>query len=672
MKITLSNIFIKNKITISLLTLMAIGFVFRIHKLGYYSLFASDDALTALAIKNIVYKGYSAFPSGLLYPKELFFSYPTAWICKIFGINEFTLRIFNLPFSIALIPLIYILGKELYGKGVGLLSAGIITFATWQLEFTRYVRSYILVQFLFILSVYLFFRVFIKEEKISKLLVFSIFTLAIFTSFLGSMLLMTFLSLWLIKGKRAFKPITIVFFTSYILVIIGWLQIYGSMIDPFVMNYSGNTYTLSAILQKITLPQFVMLAHLTKHYPVFWYSLLFVFFFIFLYFARQLTFKKQRGYYLTILALSLFCLPELAALVIYGYTILNRNNTDLLKRRTIITSLSILSIGIIFWFFYGLFFWGKPVIDIIKQINIFKFPPLVYYFYFFKQFPAMSLMVIIGLLLLYLKGLKEKGGEAAIFLSSLFIGSIIFMPFPINHSLPRYNFPIYPLFILIYVFSVIEIARRLAGLIKFKKLAKNLATISSAAILLLSTLEHATPQEAWRLTNLHYGQPVIHPYLATSPYLTHYFDYKSAANFVKVNLKEGDLVLTTFERLVPYFYIGQVDYNIYFYEDKAMAFGDFSEKAGPGSDPYLESGGICSLARLKEFIKDNLRQNRRIWLITPNYTRLKDTNEKVVKERLDLYQDFFVFLNYNPQALAYVAQDNLTEVYEFNTTNFAR
>lgn len=672
---------------------MTIGFILRLHKLGYYSLFSTDDGITAIVIKNIVNSGYSFLPGEKLYLKELLFSYPTAWLCKIFGVNEFTLRILNIPFSVGLILLVYLLGKELCSKKVGLLSSAIITFATWELEFTRYVRSYILLQFLFILSSYLFFKAFVKEEKISKILLFSLFILTIFSSFLGIISLLTFFSLWLIKPKKLFKKVTFIFISLLILFSLIWLRIYSLFIDrialsftPYVdraeFDYAGQSYSFFSMLKNTYLPQFKILSHLATNHHILWYLILFFYLIACLYFLRDFLFysreTEQRYQYLLPLALStliLFDLPELGILLFSVYSIVTKSKIENFKKKPIIVSLLILIIGILGWFFYGLFFWKGATLsqikdvrllyDVAKELNLFKFPSFVYYLYLAIPFPKMSFIVAMGLLILYLKSIKNENREKALYLSSLFIGAILFLPFPVRHSLPRYNFPIYPFFIIIYSFTVIETSGWLSNLAKLSKLYKNLIRAFLATIFLLFTLEHATPLEAYRVVNIAYGEPVIEPYLATSHHLTHYFDEKSAAEYVKTHKHKDDIIIV-YERVVQYYYLGKFDYRLCFSEELNLPIHQEIIEGGRG-DIYTNCGGAIRTARaLTEFISKNIKQNKVIWLVVHNYSRLKSPQRKFVVELRDIYyKDLYVFLRKHANFLTFVAKDNLTEVYRF-------
>lgn len=655
-----------------LTALLAVGAYFRLYNLGSYSLFASDDGVTTMSIRSIMNYGYSAMPSGLLYPKELLFSYPAAWLCKIFGFNEFMLRIFNLPFGLGVILLTYFLAKELFDRNVGLLSAGIITFATWSLEFNRFVRSYTLVQFLFVLSVYLFFKAFVKKERVNKIVLLLLFILCVFSSFLGAILIVLLFSLWLIKGKRIFERSTITFAALFVGITLLWFHFYESLVvDLRVRNVSEKVSALG-VIEKIPWPRFEIFTQLFSYGEAARYIFVAIYAIICLYSIRGLMIasqlKRRKSDYVLIFGLAtliFFDLPEMGILLFLGYLIVSRKNIKDLLRFPSINGVIILIAGILWWLACGLFLHkATSLFAVARDINLFKFPPLFYYLYLAVPFPKMAIIVFLGLVMLYLGILRNKNRDRALFILSLFLGIIMFLAIAWQHSHPRYNFPAYPLFLIIYSFAILELARRLAGLLKIKPRHGKAAKLLLVALFLWATLEHANILEAYHTVNVAYGEQVIHPYLITSHRTTHYFDYKGTGDYVRTHMNKDDLVITAFERLLLYSYIGQVDYNVYMPEEKVVnPDGLFNEKNSFYSDPYIANGAICSVDILKEVISKNLKRGKSIWIVTPNYQRLVGKQREFVNECRQLYKGFYELLNSYRKYLVYVSKDNIIEAY---------
>lgn len=104
-----------------------------------------------VAIKN--------FPFGIdnfLYTKDFqhtpFYFYFLHFWLKIFGTNEILLRMSSAIFGIATIPLTYIVGKKLYNKNVGIISALLVTVSPLLVYYSIEIRMYAAVTFLAVLS----------------------------------------------------------------------------------------------------------------------------------------------------------------------------------------------------------------------------------------------------------------------------------------------------------------------------------------------------------------------------------------------------------------------------------------------------------------------------------------------------------------------------------------
>ncbi len=104
-----------------------------------------------IAIKN--------FPFGIdnfLYTKDFqhtpFYFYFLHFWLKIFGTNEILLRMSSAIFGIATIPLTYIVGKKLYNKNVGIISALLVTVSPLLVYYSIEIRMYAAVTFLAVLS----------------------------------------------------------------------------------------------------------------------------------------------------------------------------------------------------------------------------------------------------------------------------------------------------------------------------------------------------------------------------------------------------------------------------------------------------------------------------------------------------------------------------------------
>jgi 4-amino-4-deoxy-L-arabinose transferase-like glycosyltransferase len=138
-----------------------IGFWLRIHNLGSLGLIV-DEGHQALAVNGILKHGYPLVPSGVAYLSVPVYQYFQYFAALLFGLNEFSLRLPGVLFNLASIPMIYLFARSLFNAKVGLLSAFLFTFSVWEIEVSRYARVYSAFQFLYIMSLFIFYKGFIK------------------------------------------------------------------------------------------------------------------------------------------------------------------------------------------------------------------------------------------------------------------------------------------------------------------------------------------------------------------------------------------------------------------------------------------------------------------------------------------------------------------------------
>src|SRR5690606_22335526 len=65
------------------------------------------------------------------------------------------------------IPLSFVFAKRLFGARVGLVLAALVTFSTWDIEFSRYARMYAPFEFLYLLTLLLIWRYRVVEESLA-------------------------------------------------------------------------------------------------------------------------------------------------------------------------------------------------------------------------------------------------------------------------------------------------------------------------------------------------------------------------------------------------------------------------------------------------------------------------------------------------------------------------
>jgi len=126
-------------LAIFLLILLA-GFALRLYRLGYESLWYDETVSVLLARKSL--PALTAHTAGDIHP-PLYYYLLHFWI-RLTGSSEFSLAFLSLAFGVLLIPLLFYLGRRLYGVKIGLLGALLLALSPFNLWYSQEVRMYTL------------------------------------------------------------------------------------------------------------------------------------------------------------------------------------------------------------------------------------------------------------------------------------------------------------------------------------------------------------------------------------------------------------------------------------------------------------------------------------------------------------------------------------------------
>jgi len=196
------------KTKIILLFLILVGFFYRIYGLTNKYSFWSDESHVAIFARAISETGKPILRNGYHTGAYQWFLY---WISaisvKVFGLNEFAARFPSIVFGVLSILVVYLLGKELFNKKVGLLAAFLTTFLKIEILWSRQARPYQVLQFFYLLGAYFIYKLGNnKELEIKNLLGFLISgALAFLTHGLGLVVLFNGLLFLLITSFTKFK-----------------------------------------------------------------------------------------------------------------------------------------------------------------------------------------------------------------------------------------------------------------------------------------------------------------------------------------------------------------------------------------------------------------------------------------------------------------------------------
>lgn len=149
---------------ISVITLMALAL--RIFELGDASLWY-DEILTSRAARSFLLGEGFTEPGGTTYMRSwLTTTLPISVSFAIFGVNEFAARLPSVFVGTLLIPIGYLIGKQVVNRHLGLLFSTLLAFDPWLLTWSQEARMYIHVTLLYTISIYIFYRWYSNDMKI--------------------------------------------------------------------------------------------------------------------------------------------------------------------------------------------------------------------------------------------------------------------------------------------------------------------------------------------------------------------------------------------------------------------------------------------------------------------------------------------------------------------------
>src|SRR5438105_11740181 len=133
----------------------------RLHRLAGHSLW-SDEAFSVqfahISAAHFWKRSWSREGNMLLYYLLL-----RLWVH--IGDTEFWVRLPSVIFGVAAVPMIYLLGRDLFSRATGLIAAALLAVHAFHIYFSQEARSYSLLVFLLIVSSYFFARLPASPER---------------------------------------------------------------------------------------------------------------------------------------------------------------------------------------------------------------------------------------------------------------------------------------------------------------------------------------------------------------------------------------------------------------------------------------------------------------------------------------------------------------------------
>ncbi|WP_293874327.1 glycosyltransferase family 39 protein [Flavobacterium sp.] len=173
-----------------LVLILALGAFLRFYKLDFQSIWLDETHTMIEGNPNISYK---EFYDIMVFREQMPYFY---FLCVkafsfIFGHTTYIVRLLSAIFGLISIHAIYLLGREIYNKKTGLISAALLSVNYFHLTYSQEARPYILLSLFVILSFYRLV-VFIKNANIKNAILYALFAnLMINTHFFGLFILVS-------------------------------------------------------------------------------------------------------------------------------------------------------------------------------------------------------------------------------------------------------------------------------------------------------------------------------------------------------------------------------------------------------------------------------------------------------------------------------------------------
>ena len=168
-------------VTVSLLLiLMAAGFWLRMSALGDRQL-AQDEYYFVTSVRNILDFGLPRYPDGGYYVRGMLPQYLTAISIYLFGDGNFAYRLPAALFGTGTIAMSYFLARQFLDRTWSILLAMFLTFSSWEIEFSRFVRMYAPFQFVAVCFFWSLYRHSFDENSMKRYFAIAIAIVGVFT-----------------------------------------------------------------------------------------------------------------------------------------------------------------------------------------------------------------------------------------------------------------------------------------------------------------------------------------------------------------------------------------------------------------------------------------------------------------------------------------------------------
>jgi hypothetical protein len=167
---SMPSVLVNYKYPLLIAIIMLIGFVLRMLEINYLPL-KTDEITSTLYTQAVLMKGIPSgslsphLPEKLLTTSEIL-PYFRAPFVKIFGANEIGMRLSGVIFSVMTIGLIYLTGKTMFSKVVGILASAVYAGHPFSINMAHYARYPSALEFFALLTVFFFYKSLVSNRTI--------------------------------------------------------------------------------------------------------------------------------------------------------------------------------------------------------------------------------------------------------------------------------------------------------------------------------------------------------------------------------------------------------------------------------------------------------------------------------------------------------------------------
>lgn len=645
-----------------MILLLTLALWLRIRNLGALGLNGDEDYVF-MAVQGVLDTGQPILPSGMWYPRHLLLTYISAGSAAIFGISEFSIRLPNVLASGFVLVLLYLLTKELIGVRVAVITSALFAVSAWDIEVARHGRMYELFVLFYLGSVFCFYRGFVNGERIYVYLVPVLFILTTSIHSLGVFLLVFFAYPFLMRElrggdlRRALGYGGGIALVDY-LVMMAEAYPYREMLrDSYASADEPMWQVVSAGVLK---PAISLLQGLVGAGELFTEAAGFVVLAIVvcgmgvgLWRGGMDAHSKWKQFMVSAVVCAGILLHQfgLVFCVVALLAFKSGLGFGAARNEPLRTLLAFTALGFALWFALGMLeqvaafpevglgATSKGVLAALVNY------PVLHARLLFDVMPLMTGVVTVALAVLFHRNSQVPNGKHIIVMIGV-LGPLLAIGFLREWPWLRYLFMTYPFFLMIYAWGVVEAVDRILGYMLANRMriasVRQTVGVLLAAVLAFVVSEHHSLVQAKGISDRTYSTNV--PDVVMFTYARHP-DHKNTSLFVKEHKGRGDVVIAM--DILPYTYIGQIDYLIW--------TGGLLRKMPVERDIYIGCPTIRSGGELVDVIKSN--SDKGVWLITSQeLTGPHRMSPGVSPAVMD-------FLRKNRERIVYTGHDRMTHVY---------